>query len=161
MDNSRFEFVKAETNLKRSLELDSSKEELDFFNGKLTKDEIKKLMVRLSILKRNIEVKGQELREKMCDPTLLDVLAKKMHKFLLKLQAHGRARRLKEKKEIRKKSGKKHKVKVQLSKEAKLEAKFNISHDDFEAIMLNKKCGRKSLIKGHKKKHFKEDLKPP
>ena len=107
MENSRFEFVKAETNLKRSLELDSSKEELDFFNGKLTKDEIKRLMVRLSILKRNIEVKGQELREKMCDPTLLDVLAKKMHKFLCKLQAHGSARRPKEKKETRKKSGKK------------------------------------------------------
>ena len=161
MDNSRFEFVKAETNLKRSLELDSSKEELDFFNGKLTKDEIKRLMVRLSILKRNIEVKGQELREKMCDPTLLDVLAKKMHKFLFKLQAHGRARRLKEKKETRKKSGKKHKAKAQLSKEAKLGAKFNASHDDFESIMFNNKCGRKSLIKGHKKKHLKEDLKPP
>ena len=83
MDNSRFEFVKAETNLKRSLELDSSKEELDFFNGKLTKDEIKRLMVRLSILKRNLEEKGQELRDKMCDPTLLDVLAKKLHKIVI------------------------------------------------------------------------------
>ena len=161
MDNSSFEFVKAETNLKRSLELDSSKEELDFFNGKLTKDEIKRLMVRLSILKRNIEVKGQELRKKMCDPTLLDVLAKKMHKFLWKLQAHGRARKPKEKKETRKKSGKKHKANAQLSKEAKLEAKFNASHDDFEAIMLNDKGGRKSLIQGHNKKLYKENFKPP
>ena len=160
MDNSRFEFVKAETNLKRSLELDSSKEELDFFNGKLTKDEIKRLMVRLSILKRNIEVKGQELRKKMCDPTLLGVLAKKMHKFLFKLQAHGRARRLKEK-ETRKKSGKKHKAKAQLSKEAKLEAKFNTSHDDFEAYVPNHKVGRDHLHKGHKKKFFKENFKPP
>ena len=161
MDNSRFEFVKAETNLKRSLELDSSKEELDFFNGKLTKDEIKKLMVRLSILKRNIEVKGQELREKMCDPTLLDVLAKKMHKFLLKLQAHGRARKPKEKKATRKKSGKKHKTKAQIFQEAKMEARANASHDDFEAYVPNHKVGRDHLHKGHNNKFFKENFKPP
>ena len=161
MENSRFEFVKAETDLKRSLELDSSKEEVDFFNGKLTKDEIKRLMVRLSILKRNFEVKGQELREKMCDPTLLDILAKKMHKFLLKLQAHGRARRLKEKKETRKKSGKKHKAKAQLSKEANLEARAHASHDDFKTTMPQVKSGRITLIQGHNKKYFKENFKPP
>ena len=161
MDNSRFEFVKAETNLKRSLELDSSKEELDFFNGKLTKDEIKKLMVRLSILKRNIEVKGQELREKMCDPTLLDVLAKKMHKFRLKLQAHGRARKPKEKKGRRTKSGKKHKAKAQSSEEANLEARARVSHDDFKTTVPQVKSGRITLIQSHNKKFFKENFKPP
>ena len=139
------ELLRAEENLKKNLELDVSQEERDFFNGKLISGDIKKLEMRLSILKRNLEERGQELRDKMCDPTLLDVLA----------------RRPKGKKATRKKSGKKHKVKAQLTKEAKLEAKFNTSHDDFEAIMLNNKCGQKSLIKGHKKKHFKEDLKPP
>ena len=161
MDNSRFEFVKAETNLKRSLEFDSSKEELDFFNGKLTKDEIKRLMVRLSILKRNIEVKGQELREKMCDPTLLDVLAKKLQKLLSKLQAHGRARKPKEKKGRRTKSEKKHKAKAQSSKEANLEARAHASHDDLEAFMTNHTSGRKYLFKSHNKNFFKENFKPP
>ena len=108
------ELLRAEENLKKNLELDVSQEERDFFNGKLISGDIKKLEMRLSILKRNLEERGQELRDKMCDPTLLDVLAKKLHKLLSKLQAHGRARKPKEKKATRKKSGKKHKTKAQI-----------------------------------------------
>ena len=104
---------------------------------------------------------AQELRDKMCDPTLLDVLAKKLHKLISKLQAHGRAKKPKEKKATRKKSGKNHKAKTQLSKEAQLEAKFNSSHDDFETTMPHIKSGRKPHIQLHKKKFFKEIFKSP
>ena len=103
----------------------------------------------------------RELRDKMCDPTLLDVLAKKLHKLLSKLQAHGRARKPKEKKATRKQSGKKHKTKAQIFKEAKLEARANASHDDFEAYVPNHKVGRDHLHKGHNNKFFKENFKPP
>ena len=151
----------AEENLKRSLELDVSQEEMDFFNGKLSSENIKKLVMQLSILKRNLEERGQELRDKMCDPTLLDVLAKKLHKLLSKLQAHGRARKPKEKKATKKKSGKKHKTKAQIFQEAKLEARANASHDDFEAYVPNHKVGRDHLHKGHNNKFFKENFKPP
>ena len=151
----------AEENLKKSLELGVSQEEMDFFNGKLTSEEIKKLVVRMSILKRNLEERSQELRDKMCDPTLLDVLAKKLHKLLSKLQAHGRARKPKEKKGRRTKSGKKHKAKAQSSKEANLEARAHASHDDFKTTMPQVKSGRITLIQSHNKKFFKENFKPP
>ena len=81
-----------------SLELDFSQEEKDLFNGKLTKDDIKGLVVRLKMLKRNMEVKGQVLKATMHEPTLLVFLARRVQKFLLKLQAFWRARRPKEKK---------------------------------------------------------------
>ena len=57
-DDPSLNVLKAEKHLKRSLELEATKEELDFFNGKLTKDDIKGLVVRLKMLKRNMEVKG-------------------------------------------------------------------------------------------------------
>ena len=155
------EMSKAEMNLKRSLELEVSQEEMDFFNGKLTSEEIKKLVMRLSILKRKIEEKGKELREEMCDLTLLDVLAHKMHKFLCKLQAYGRARRPKEKKKTRKRSAKKHKDKAQIFKEDKVKARANASNDNFEAFKPNHKGGREHLHNGHNKKFFKENFKPP
>ena len=98
MDNSSLDLMRAERQLKRGLDCDASKEELDFFNGNLTKEDIKRLLVRLKNLQRNIEVKGQDLKETMCEPTLLDVLAKKVNNLLMKLQAYGRARRPKEKK---------------------------------------------------------------
>ena len=155
------ELLRAEENLKKNLELDVSQEEMDFFNGKLTSEEIKKRVMRLSILKRKIEEKGNELREEMCDPTLLDVLAHKMHKFLCKLQAYGRVRRPKEKKETRKKSAKKHKDKAQIFKEDKVKARAHASHDDLEVFMTNHASGRKYLFKSHNKKFFKENFKPP
>ena len=90
------DLLKAEKHLKRSLELDASQQELDFFNGKLTRAEIKKLVVRLKVLQRNIELKGKDLGNEMCEPTLLDVLKKKVQNLLIRLQVHGRARRPKE-----------------------------------------------------------------
>ena len=160
-DNSCLELSRAEENLKKSLELDVSQEEMDFFNGNLSSEDIKKLVMQLSILKRNLEERGQELRDKMCDLTLLDVLAKKLHKLLSKLQAHGRARKPKEKKATRMKSGKKHKAKTQIFQEAKLEARAHASHDDFKTTMPQVKSGRITLIQGHNKKYFKENFKPP
>ena len=96
LKKANLDLLKAEKHLKRSLELDASQEELVFFNGKLTRAEIKKLMVRLKVLQRNIELKGKDLGNEMSEPTLLDVLKKKVQNLLIRLQVHGRARRPKE-----------------------------------------------------------------
>ena len=72
-----------------------------------------------------------------------------------------RARRPKEKKGTRKKNGMKHKAKAPILKEARLEARAHASHDDFEAFKPNHKGGREHLHKGHNKKFFKENFKPP
>ena len=153
--------IKAEENLKESLACDASKEEIDYFNGKLSKEALTRLVVRLRMLQRNIELKGKALERDMCEPSLLGVLKRRIQKFLLKLQAYGRARKPKEKKATRKKSGKKHKTKAQIFQEAKLEARANASHDDFEAYVPNHKVGRDHLHKGHNNKFFKENFKPP
>ena len=150
------ELSRAEDNLKKSLELDVSQEEQDYFDGKLTKEDLTRLVVRLRMLQRNIELKGKALERDMCEPSLLSVLKRRIQKFLLKLQAYGRARRPKEKKK-----GTTHKNssrKLPFSKVAEL------LKEDYEEKKLNcvlNKSGRNMLINGHNKKFFKENFKPP
>ena len=155
-DDPSLNVLKAEKHLKRSLELEATKEELDFFNGKLTQDDIKGLVVRLKMLKRNMEVKGKVLKATMHESTLLVVLARRVQKFLLKLQAFCRARRPKEKKKevIHKNSTWKlpnHKL-VESSNKIEVKEEHKSSFND---------SGRNMLIKGHTKKFFKENFKPP
>ena len=100
VERDDLDLIKAEKNLKESLACDASKEEVDYFNGKLSKEDLTRLVVRLKVLLRNMELKGNDLKEVMCEPTLLDVLKKKVQKLLMRLKAHGRARRPKEKKRV-------------------------------------------------------------
>ena len=156
MDNSSLDLMRAERQLKRSLDCDVSKEELDFFNGNLTKEDIKRLLVRLKNLQRNIEVKGQDLKETMCEPTLLDVLAKKVNNLLMKLQAYGRIRRPKvRKKEVTTKSST---WTLPIHKRAELFKKYYVE-EEHKGFHIG--GGQLNLINSPKKKHFKEDLKPP
>ena len=156
LEKANLDILGAETNFKKSLELDSSQEELDFFNGKLTKDDIKGLVVRLKMLKRNMEVKGKVLKATMYEPILLVVLARRVQKFLLKLQAHWRARRPKEKKKgaTPRNSTLKHSI---LEKAELL--KGNLVKEDHQSSTFE--GGRNKFIKGHKSKFFKENFKPP
>ena len=59
LEKANLDLLEAEMHLKKSLEHDETREELDFFNGKLTKDNIKGLVVRLKMLQRNMEVKAK------------------------------------------------------------------------------------------------------
>ena len=156
LEKANLDILGAETNFKKSLELDSSQEELDFFNGKLTKDDIKGLVVRLKMLKRNMEVKGKVLKATMYEPILLVVLARRVQKFLLKLQARWRARRPKEKKKgaTPRNSTLKHSI---LEKAELL--KGNLVKEDHQSSTFE--GGRTKFIKGHKSKFFKENFKPP
>ena len=160
-ETSRFEevnleLIKAEENLKKSMDCDASREEIDYFNGKLSKEELQRLEVRLKVLLRNMELKGNDLKEVMCEPTLLDVLKKKVQKLLMRLKAHGRARRPKEKKRGANPTKSTwmlpHHKKAELVKEDHVEKKLN--------CVLNG-SGRNMLIKDHNKKFFKENFKTP
>ena len=82
LEKANLDFLEAEGHLKRSLELESSKAELDYFNGKLTKENLTRLLIRLTILQRNIGLKRKDLKNDMCDPLLLDVLKRRVQKFL-------------------------------------------------------------------------------
>ena len=57
IDNSTLELMGAIRQLKRSLDCDASKEDMDFFNGNITKEDIKRLLVRLKNLQRNMRLK--------------------------------------------------------------------------------------------------------
>ena len=150
------DLLKAEKHLKRSLELDASQEELDFFNGKLTRAEIKKLVVRLKVLQRNIELKGKDLGNEMCEPTLLDVLKKKVQKLLMRLKAHGRARRPQEKKR-----GARPKKSTWMLPNPNM-AELCKENDVKGKLQVNQFVGgRITLLKSHQKKFFKENFKPP
>ena len=155
-DDPSLNLLKAEKHLKRSLELEATKEELDSFNGKLTQDDIKGLVVRLKMLKRNMEVKGQVLKATMHEPTLLVFLARRVQKFLLKLQAFWRARRPKEKKKGANTRNSTWKLpfykKVELIKWNHVEEELKSFHD---------KSGHDMLINGHLLKLYKENFKPP
>ena len=108
------------------------------------------------MLQRNIELKGKAFERDMCEPSLLGVLKRRIQKFLLKLQAFGRAKRPKEKKK-----GAKHKNssrKLPLPKMAEL---FKIECKEEELNGVLDTSGRKQLIQGHNKKFFKENFKPP
>ena len=90
LEKANLDLLEAEKHLKKSLEHDETKAELDFFNGKLTKDNIKGLVARLKMLQKNMEVRAKVLQATMNEPTLLVFLAKRVHKLLMKLQAHWR-----------------------------------------------------------------------
>ena len=156
-DDPSLHVLKAEELFKRSLELEATKEELDFFKGKLTQDDIKGLVVRLKMLKRNMEVKGQVLKATMHEPTLLVFLARRVQKFLLKLQAFWRARRPKEKKKGA--NTKNSTWKLPFYKKAEL-IKWN--HVEEELKSFHDKSGQDMLINGYTKNmFFKENFKPP
>ena len=92
----------------------------------------------------------------MCEPSLLGVLKRRIQKFLLKLQAFGRAKRPKEKKK-----GAKHKNssrKLPLPKVAEL-LKMECKEEELNGVF--DKGGRTMFIQGHNKKYFKENFKPP
>ena len=156
VERDDLDLIKAEKNLKESLACDASKEEVDYFNGKLSKEDLTRLVVRLKVLLRNMELKGNDLKEVMCEPTLLDVLKKKVQKLLMRLKAHGRARRPKEKKRGANPTKSTwmlpHHKKAELVKEDHVEKKLN--------CVLNW-SGRNMLIKDHNKKFLKENFKPP
>ena len=122
---------------------------MDFFNGKLTKGNIKGLVVRLKMLQRNMEVKGKVMQATVNEPTLLVFLAKRVHKLVMKLQAHWRVRRPKEKKKGANDKNSTRKLPlpkmVELLKKEYLEKELN--------CVLNE-SGRNMLIKGHNKKFF-------
>ena len=92
----------------------------------------------------------------MNEPTLLVFLAKRVHKLLMKLQAHWRARRPKEKK---KQANHENSIwKLPIDKKAELSSKLEVK-EAYKSSQFD--GGRDMLIQGHKKKFFKENFKPP
>ena len=85
----------------------------------------------------------------MHELTLLVVLARRVQKFLLKLQAFWRARRPKEKKKG---------ANTKNSKELLVVA-LNYVEEELNGVLDT--SGQKQLIQGHNKKFFKENFKPP
>ena len=130
--------------------------ELDYFNGKLIKENLTRLVVRLKMLQRNIGLKGKNLENHMCDPLLLDVLKRRVQKFLLKLEAFWRARRPKEKKKqaIHKNST----WKLPSEKRAELSSQIEVEEENKSSQIDG---GRIMLINGHLLKLYKENFKPP
>ena len=147
--------IKAERNLKKSLACAESKEEVDYSNGKLSKENLTRLVIRLRMLRRNIELKGKALEGNMSEPSLLGVLKRKIQKFLLKIQAHGRVRRPKEKRGA---TTEHSTLKLPFYKKGEL---LGLDSVEEELYNFHNKGGRTNITTGHKKKHFKEDLKPP
>ena len=146
--------LKAEELLKRSLELEATKEVRDCFNWKLIRDDIRRLVVRLKMLKRNMEVKGKVLKATMYEPSLLVFLARRVQKFLLKLQAHWRARRPKEK---QKGAPSCYSTWTYLLLEKARLLQWNLVEEEHSASIFAD--GR--TIQDHKRKFFKENFKPP
>ena len=72
------DLIKAERSFKKSLACAASKEEVDYSNGKLSKEDLTRLVIRLKMLQRNIELKGKALEGNMSEPSLLGVLKKKI-----------------------------------------------------------------------------------
>ena len=153
-DDPSLHVLKAEELLKRSLELEATMEERDFFNGKLTSDDIRRLVVRLKMLKRNMEVKGKVLKAIMYEPSLLVFLARRVQKFLLKLQAHWRARRPKEK---QKGAPSCYSTWTHLLLEKARLLQWNLVTEEHSVSIFAD--GR--TIQDHKRKFFKENFKPP
>ena len=153
-DDPSLHLLKVEEFLKRSLELEATKEVRDCFNGKLTRDDIRRLVVRLKMLKRNMEVKGKVLKATMYEPSLLVFLARRVPKFLLKLQAHWRARRPKEK---QKGAPSCYSTWTHLLLEKARLLQWNLVTEEHSASIFAD--GR--TIQDHKRKFFKENFKPP
>ena len=158
---SRFEgvnlgLITAERNLKKSLACAASREEVDYSNVKLSKEDLTRLVIRLKMLQRNIELKGKALEGNMSEPSLLGVLERKIQKFLLKIQAYGRTRRPKGKR--RSANPKKS---TRMLPNPKMAEACN-EHEVKGKLQVNQLVdGRINLFRRHNKKFFKENFKPP
>ena len=138
---------RAEIALKKSLECTICKEEIDYFNGKFSKDDLEMLKVRLINLQKNISLKGKLLKEVMCYPQLLDVLEKKVIMLLMRLEAYEEA---------------KHPTKNN-KLQANLQGPFIVLKVNQFGIVEVKQLrhGRIHQVHGHKFIYFKDNFKPP